>query len=134
MRLYWFFAALIGALVLAFVHIWALDNFLYWQYRWLDTPMHLLGGITIAIFVIALLHSFRPLYFITIVIAVFVAWELFEAWLGINAPSGMSYAFDTAHDLANDGIGAAIVYVLARFSIWKDTITTISASETETTV
>jgi len=119
MRIHWLAAALISASLLAVLHIWAITDFLYWRYRWFDTPMHILGGVTIALIAVALLHSFRPFSFMGIVATAFIAWEVLEVVFGVTFVSGTDYVWDTAHDLLNDVLGATAVYALARFTVWR---------------
>ncbi len=117
MRLAWFFTALIASLVLATVHYVALTQYLYWTYRWLDTPMHILGGFALASLLIAFLFRYRPLYFVTGMLIIAVGWEVFEFALGLPQPR--DYVLDTAYDLINDTIGAGIAFILAHYTLWR---------------
>jgi hypothetical protein len=120
MRIRWLIAALVAALALVTLHVLALTNYWYWTYRWFDTPMHLLGGATIGLFAVSLLHTFRPFSFLALVILAFVLWEVFEATFGVTLVSpGASYFWDTTHDLLNDTIGATLVYTFARYTLWR---------------
>jgi len=116
MRLYWFFLALGTTLLLAVAHTIASAEYLYWQYRWLDTPMHLLGGFALGSLLIAVLFKFRPGYYLAGMAVVAISWEVFEFALGLPQPA--DYMWDTAHDILNDTIGASVAYILARFTIW----------------
>jgi len=113
----WLIAALIAVSLLAGLHFWALADFWYWKYRWFDTPMHILGGAAIGIFAVSLLRSYRPFFYLAIILAASLGWELFEYSAGVTRP-GIDYDWDTAHDLLNDAIGAILVYVIARFTLW----------------
>jgi len=117
MRLYWFLSALTTSTVLAVVNYIALQNYWFWLYRWLDTPMHLLGGFALGSLLIAFLFRFRPFYYLAGMAIVAVGWELFEAMLGFTAQS--DYVWDTAHDILNDAIGSTLAYILARYTIWR---------------
>lgn len=117
MRLYWLLTALVLAGALTYLQHIALANLLYWYYPWFDTMMHFLGGLTVAVFGIALLKKKRALVFLCGMIAIAVGWELFE--LGINAQREENFAFDTSLDLLMDALGMSIAYVLARFTIWR---------------
>lgn len=120
MRLTWLLAALLLVSVLAGVHIYAIEHFLYWRYRWFDTPMHLLGGAAIGTFTIALLGPvWRPWHYLAVAATAFVGWEVFEAVAGISVLPGVDYTWDTAHDILNDVFGATLVYAVARFTVWK---------------
>jgi len=117
MRLYWFLLALVSSGVLALVHNVASAEYLYWTYRWLDVPMHILGGFALASLLVAFLFRFRPGYFLLGMVVVAVGWEVFEAFIGIPRPA--DYLFDTATDVLNDAIGGSLAYILARYTIWR---------------
>lgn len=117
MRLYWFLLALATSAVLAVVNYIALQNYWFWMYRWLDTPMHILGGFALGSLLIAFLFRFRPLYYVVGMVVVAVGWELFEAMLGFTAQP--DYVWDTAHDILNDALGSIMAYILARYTIWR---------------
>lgn len=119
MQFRWLLAALFLTGLLAALHFWALADFLYWKYRWFDTPMHLLGGIAIGTSTVALLPSYRPLSYLAIIAVAAVSWELFEYFAGIAVFPGVNYQWDTAHDLLNDAIGATLVYGVARYTLWR---------------
>ena len=117
MRLYWLFAALVLAALLAFLQHYALANLLYWHYPWFDTLMHFLGGLTVASFGIALLERHRAFVFLVGMFMIAAGWELFE--LMINAEREANFLFDTSLDLLMDAIGMSIAYGVARLSIWR---------------
>lgn len=119
MQLRWLFVALASSILLAVFHFWALADFLYWRYRWFDIPMHVLGGVAIGAFAVILLRSYRPISYFFFVLSAAVAWEVFEHYASIATVPGESYVLDTMHDLLNDALGAVLVYIVARFSIWK---------------
>ncbi len=116
MRLYWFLLALFSCAILALVHNVATAESLYWTYRWLDVPMHLLGGFGMASLLIAFLFRYRPVYLLLGMVAISVGWEVFEVLIG--TPQSADYVFDTAKDLLNNAIGGSVAYVLARYTIW----------------
>ncbi len=118
MRLPWLFAALLTSLVLTIVNMVALQNSWYWQYRWIDTPMHLLGGAVIALFLVGLLKNFRPYVFILGIAVTAIGWEIFEYVFHIST-NQPHYFLDTSHDVLNDVIGACFVYIIARLSVWR---------------
>lgn len=117
MRLAWLLAALVLASSLAITQYLALEHLLYWKYVWLDTFVHLLGGITIGVLGIAILDIRRPLVFVAMMVAVALGWELFE--FAINAEREDNFAFDTALDLLMDAIGITIAYTIARYTLWR---------------
>lgn len=117
MRLYWFLLALCASAVLAVAHYVALTEYLYWTYRWFDTPMHLLGGFALGSLLVAFLFRYRPWQYLVGIVLIAAGWELFEALIGMQQP--VDYVFDTASDVLNDAIGASIAYALARITIWR---------------
>ena len=117
MRTRWLLATLALSVAIAAIHLYASENFWYWRYRWFDTPMHVLGGITIGALVVFLLGKDRPSTYIIIVAAIAIGWEIFEYAFGLTHETG--YALDTIHDLANDAVGAGFIYFIARSTIWR---------------
>jgi hypothetical protein len=122
MRLTWLFATLAGTVLLAVLHFWALADFWYWKYDFFDILMHLLGGAVVGAFSVVLLWKFRPFAYMALIILVAFSWEYFEYKVGIAVPPGVNYAWDTAHDVLNDAIGAIFVYAVARYTIWRSIV------------
>lgn len=117
MRSRWLLAALILSAALAALHIWAMVDFLYWRHIWFDIPMHYLGGLTSAVFVIGFLLHKRPWITAALLLAIFIGWEVFEFVFGL--PRESNYAFDTVIDLVMDTLGAASAYLVAKKTLWK---------------
>lgn len=119
MRLPWLIAALILALALAWLHVTALGSYWYWHFPWLDVPVHFLAGMLMATAVIGVFGSFRPYAFFVAVLAGAVGWEIFE--FAINAERETNFIFDTSLDLLMDTLGIALVYGIARLTLWRST-------------
>ena len=86
---------------------YALSNFWYWQYRWLDMLMHFSGGVVIGL---ALYAAFgRRMAILYGVLIVGALWEVFEYVLGISLVE-RNFAFDTTKDLTMDLVGGLAVY------------------------
>jgi len=117
MRMVWLVVALLLSALLSALNWWAMIDFLYWKYLWLDIPMHFLGGFASAVFLIGLLYRRRPLLLAVAIVAIAVGWEVFE--YVFRLPRDPNYAFDTLLDLVMDTIGAISAYVIARYTIWK---------------
>lgn len=117
MRTAWFFVALLASATLAVVHVVANATDLYWTYRWLDIPMHILGGFALGSLVIAILMRHRPGMYVLAMLAVAFGWELFEVLIGMPRPT--DYPLDTLLDLFDDGVGALMAYLLARRTLWR---------------
>jgi hypothetical protein len=118
MRLRWLFIALGLAALLLAIHLYALEHFLYWYYRWLDTPMHILAGAMMGAAVIGVLLKFRPYSYIVAILVGALGWELFEYIFGISTGQP-DYVLDTFHDILNDFAGAIIIYIIARYTVWR---------------
>jgi hypothetical protein len=104
--------------ILAIGHAVSLKFFLYWQYLWLDIPMHTLGGMVVALGIFTI-YDFRPnlpmrlllpIPVLLLVILVALAWEVFELMIGI--PIEANYGIDTAIDLIVGILGGVIGYIL----------------------
>lgn len=104
--------------LLAVSHVLALKLSLYWQYLWLDIPMHMLGGLlaSLGVFTIYdLYHKFPkrlllPIPVLLFVLVVALAWEVYELQIGIPVESG--YAVDTAIDLIVGMLGGVLGYMI----------------------
>jgi|CXWL01.1.fsa_nt_gi hypothetical protein len=118
MNMRWLIGALILVSTLAVVHAYATTHFSYWYYPWLDIPVHILGGASIAVLIIAISGVYKSSVFWGTLLLVALGWELFEYIFAISTGQP-NYWFDTLHDILNDLIGAGIVYVVARVSVWR---------------
>lgn len=116
-RTAWLSAAFFLSLLIAFVHNWAVSNYVYWHYVWFDVPVHYLGGLTIGVFAVTLLKTRHSLLFAALVAGVIIGWEVFEFALGI--PRKSNYWFDTSLDVLMGTCGAVLAYIAARFTIWR---------------
>lgn len=108
---------LITALVMGVAHFLAIEFFLYWQYPWFDIPMHILGGVIIAFFVLVLPDlgvSFVKRYtafssVLAMVLIVGLLWEIFEIWIDIPLFEP-DFEQDIVKDLLMDLVGGSIGY------------------------
>lgn len=117
MRILWLLMALVLSSMLAVFHSWALSAYLYWQYVWLDVPVHLLGGLTLGMVFIAVVRKFRPYSYILFMIAIVLGWEVFEAVIGTSREA--NFIFDTSLDVLMGAVGGVLAYFLARFTLWR---------------
>lgn len=106
---------------LSIVHNVALKFYLYWTYLWLDIPIHVLGGVCVALG-ISVLPLFRvsvPMWIermagtLFVVLIVGILWEIFEFTSGISEFDD-TFVFDTTLDLFMDMLGGIIGYGLVR--------------------
>ena len=105
------YAQLAVLVLLTFLDIYlgVYDSY-YWRYPWFDVVTHINGGVWAACFASWLfaLRGIRPQFFycLLIVFAIGVAWEIFEAAVGLTQfPEDL---LDTIMDLCNDVIGGAL--------------------------
>jgi hypothetical protein len=116
LRITFFLSALC---ILALVHVMALQFYIYWQYLWFDIPMHILGGVCVALGVSILpflrIHFFEKHQnistYLAIVLCVGVVWEIFEYGAGISIILSLAdFIIDTILDLCMDLFGGIIGY------------------------
>lgn len=91
---------------------------LYYELKWLDIPMHLLGGFGVASLVSALYAYFgKQVSLGKLLVAytlVAIAWELYEYAHDILINRTWNGWLDTIGDYINGGIGVAIAYRLMK--------------------
>ena len=112
-----FYFALAFAAFVILLHKIAHELYLYWTYRWVDIPMHILGGIMAGLFTFVFLRiTQQPENMKNQKIRVQlveVDWEILELLYKVDALS-TRYWIDTIKDLIDDTIGGFIsIY------IWK---------------
>jgi len=91
---------------------------LYYELRWLDIPMHIMGGFGVASLVSALYAYFeKPVSFWKLFImysVVALAWELYEYTHDIVTHTDWNGWFDTTKDYIDGLIGAGVAYLFIR--------------------
>jgi hypothetical protein len=116
--------------VLVLLHMFAQYHYLYWQFRWLDMPMHFFGGVWVGFAVLWLWHysglidaskSSRGMtYSVALVGGVLfgVVWEVCDylVWTVGAGVLPAQYYLDTVGDLLMDIIGVHVAY--AFFTRW----------------
>ncbi len=112
-----FYLALAYAAAVIFLHSVAHYLYLYWTFRWVDIPMHVLGGIMAGFFTLIFLRAFKlketvP-YALVGVLLVGLGWEALELLYKVGVVNFMYWA-DTVKDIINDTIGGLIAIY-----IWK---------------
>lgn len=104
------FAQLGVIAALAVVHIFAMENYLYWRLPWLDLVTHFLGGIWAALFAASALalENKQPTFVFCVGAGFVIAglWEALETFVGISYFPRDS--FDTIQDMAMGLVGAFI--------------------------
>ncbi len=91
---------------------------LYYELKWLDIPMHIMGGFGVASLTSAVLAyfnkpiSFWRLFFVYSVVA--LAWEMYEYLQDIANYSDWNGWFDTMKDYFDGIIGMSVAYLFIR--------------------
>jgi hypothetical protein len=117
MRTSWLLVALVFAIAIALLEQWALADFLYWRYPLFDVLMHFLGGLAVGSFLVGLLPRFSPRLYLIGFTLVAISWEILEYMLGV--PREANFVSDTAIDMLMDALGAILIYLAARLTIWR---------------
>jgi len=113
---------LLSSLTLLAVSHWAATSFfLYWKYQWLDIPIHMLGGICVALgtaslpFLRVSLPQFFNTYggYVCIVLLVGTTWEMFEYFAGVSIMDAY-FIVDTIIDYCMNLVGVSIGYGIVR--------------------
>lgn len=123
MRSTTFLLFFISLIVLAGLHILSLTFELYWTYLWLDIPMHVLGGATVAFGFLTLFpvheqYGFRYglLLVLLATLVLGVVWEAFEYTIGFTRISEVHVLRDTVLDTTMNLLGGALGFIVARYS------------------
>ncbi len=125
-----FIIQLVLLIVIAVLHSLAEYNNFYWIYKWVDIPMHFLGGVWVSIFAlcvylflrdnhIALLPSSHILFVFIFVVGVAFGWELLEVfiWHYSGLYFSVNYIPDTLLDLVMDFLGMlSVLFIYNRVS------------------
>ncbi len=116
MRLLTLVTTLLIAAGMAITQHYALLNYWYWEYWWLDILMHFFGGLLIALG--ASLALQRWAHIILAVLVIGVLWEVFEYVIGISIREP-NFVLDSSLDLFADIVGGfvacGIIHVCRRF-------------------
>jgi len=117
-----FITQAIVILVVAALHLSAMEWYLYWYFPWLDLLTHFLGGLWIALASAWLLayvgQKVSAVRIIALAMFIGVCWEVFEFMAGI--PREANFMFDTSLDLIMDFCGGVIGFLIARHMVQSD--------------
>ncbi len=110
------------AILVLLIVVFAFNNFaaklsLYWIYRWLDIPMHFIGGALVTWFCFVCVAFWRKDFYIPWIYALVFSFGLGFIWEIIEFYEKVSqmvpeYALDTVKDVLMDMIGGLVVYVM----------------------
>lgn len=114
--------SLITILFIAVFHFFALKSGWYWVYRWLDIPVHILGGFWVSLTALWLslkikhiekISDYRKKAFLVMLASVLIVgilWEVFEIVFKITSSDTNIYWSDTIGDIMNGFVGGVISY------------------------
>ena len=120
--------AILSLAILA-IHAYADANSLYFMYKWLDIPMHLLGGFVVALLGVCLYTLYNQklgkVFFWTLILLFVLVigsfWEIFELSMSIMyhvQTMNLTNIYDTISDLINDTIGGLAALYLTHKKHW----------------
>jgi len=115
--------SLVTILFIAIFHYFATAYYWYWTYKWIDIPVHIVGGFWVSI--VALLVSLeirhidsingykRKSLLVMIISALIIAffWEIFELVFKITSLHDVSYWRDSSIDIFNSLVGSVIAFL-----------------------
>lgn len=93
-------------------------SYLYYELKWLDIPMHIMGGFGVASLTAAILsYADKPVSFKNLFIAysvVALGWELYEYANDILTHGEQNALLDSASDYINGLLGTFVAYLFIR--------------------
>jgi hypothetical protein len=103
---------------------YALLNYWYWVYPWLDNVMHFSGGVLITVLGAAFFgHRW---WIVVVTMCVGLLWEVFEYSIGVSLFEP-NFAGDTALDVAMDFVGALVAYGIMH--VWQTFASRLTAAQ-----
>ena len=114
------FLTLFLALIVASLHLGALEYYWYWTYWWFDILLHFLSGVLIGFLFLSLFEShihkeiFEKHMFLLIILFVFMVgfgWEVFEVIIQPDIVVESDYVLDTFSDILVDFSGGLFAYI-----------------------
>ena len=115
--------SIITIIFIAVFHYLALKNSWYWTVKWIDIPVHILGGFWVAITVLWIslnikhidsINGYKKRALLVMLIPVLVvgiSWEIFELIFKITNLHDVGYWSDTLSDILNGFIGGIIAFL-----------------------
>lgn len=93
-------------------------TYLYYEFVWLDIPMHIIGGAAVTFFIasVATFLGQKPsvYYYFALYLAVAGLWETYEYMRGIVVYDALWKYFDSIQDVINGGLGALFTIALLK--------------------
>jgi hypothetical protein len=116
-------------ILVAVLHITALELYLYWTVSWFDILMHFIGGAVIGVATTFVFFTSGYIKYpndhwvvvlsVTLgaVLIVGLAWELWEVFVGFT--DVVNDVNDTIVDLIMDLLGGSVAYLYSKKAIWQ---------------
>ena len=110
-------------LFIAIFHYFSLKYSWYWTYRWLDIPVHIVGGFWVslsALWVSLHVSHIDSIYgykkkalfvMLSSVLIVAILWELFELIFNVTSLQSVGYWQDSLSDIINGFVGGIISFL-----------------------
>jgi len=110
-------------LFIAVFHYLSIKYSWYWTYRWLDIPVHILGGFWVSLTTIWVslkakhvdsIYGYKKkvLFLMLIsVLSIAIFWEVFELIFGVTSLSKYGYWQDSISDIINGFVGGIISFI-----------------------
>jgi hypothetical protein len=110
-------------LLVAIFHFMALKYSWYWSFRWIDIPVHIVGGFWVSLTVlwIALkvghiekITNYKKRALVLMIGSAFIVgilWEVFEVVFKINFLHNVGYWRDSLKDILDDFLGGGLAYL-----------------------
>ena len=115
--------SLLTIILISVFHYFSLKYSWYWTYRWLDIPMHIVGGFWVslsALWVSLHISHIDSIYgykrkalivMLSSVIIVAILWEIFELIFNVTSLHSVGYWSDTTSDISNGFVGGIISFL-----------------------
>jgi len=116
------FISLATIFIVIIFHFFALQNSWYWRVRWIDIPVHIIGGFGVALLSVWIALKFKHInnicnYKIKSFLIIFVSvlsvgifWEIFELIIRFTHFGRANYWEESLVDVINGLIGGVIAY------------------------
>ena len=115
--------SLVAIMAIAIFHYFAINNGWYWTFRWLDIPVHIVGGFWVSIMALWIALSIghikkitnykKRAFFIMLGSALVMAilWEIFETTFKITFLHNIGYWRGSLKDIASGLAGGFVAYL-----------------------
>ncbi len=117
---------IISFLIIIFIvvlHYFSLKNSWYWNYRWLDIPVHIIAGFGVSLMALWLslkirhidnIYGYKKKALLVMLITVFILaifWEIYELVIKFTSLNNISYWKDASLDIFNSLVGGVIAFL-----------------------